>query len=87
MELKAYEKVEDHPILPGVYDLTYSFGLTDKVFKALQQLEDRREVDVVLVPLSVLQAVKDSGYPIGKARVIRPISLFAEEISINKFGK
>ena len=69
----------------GWTDIGLTFSMTEKVSAALDEAERDGEVDIVLVPLPVMTAIRSAGRPIGKARVIRVVDRVSKAISCNKF--
>lgn len=71
--------------LPGVNDVKMVFVLTPAVELRLTALDNDPDVDVVLVPFPVLQALAEAGVPFGKARVIRTVDRKSRAICTDKF--
>lgn len=66
-------------------DVELSFKLTKEVAEALLELEHDPCVDIILVPLPVMTALKSADMPIGKARVCRVADRVTKVICSNKF--
>lgn len=66
-------------------DVELQFRLTAPVTEALNELEADDAVDIVLVPLPVLQAMKSYGKKIGKCRVCRVADRVSKVICANVF--
>ena len=84
-KLVAIEDETPHPTCDGVVDISLSWKMTDYILVELQKLQDDPEVDVVLVPFPVMTAIKEGGYVVGKARVIRVEDRVLKTIFIDKF--
>jgi hypothetical protein len=81
----ALNPVEQEVKNPGGWaDLSLRFELTPEVIAGLEQLE-AAEVDVVLIPFPVLEAIKRAGRELGKARVIRTADRVTKEIYSDVF--
>lgn len=76
--------VEVEHINSGWTDVQLIFKLNAAVQAAINKAQ-ASDVDVVLVPLPVLSAVKAAGLPIGKLRVCRVADRVAKTICIDKF--
>ena len=69
----------------GWTDIGLEFRMTEAVASALDEVETDTDVQVLLVPLPVMTAIRSAGRPIGKARVIRVVDRVSKAISCNKF--
>lgn len=65
-------------------DVELVFKLNDTVREAVEAAQ-ASDVDIVLVPLPVLSAVKAAGMPIGKLRVCRVADRVAKTICADRF--
>ena len=68
-----------------ITDILLSWKMSDVVAEALVALQANADVDVVLVPLPVMTALKEYGHEPGKARVIRVADRVTKEIHIDRF--
>jgi len=84
-KLESIETPVPHPTLPGVVDISLRWGMTHAIASDLAVLNERDDVDVVLVPFPVMTALKEAGQPVGKARVIRVADRVAKTIFTDKF--
>lgn len=66
-------------------DIILRWEMTEAVAEALVALQADQNVDIVLVPLPVMTALKEGGYEVGKARVIRVADRVTKEIYIDRF--
>ena len=76
------------PGIKGTTDVTLTWGLTLEVIDMLRVLEKDPSVDIVLVPLPVMVALKSESWRFempAKARVIRVADQISKEICIDKF--
>ena len=85
LSLLAVETETPHPTLEGVTDVRLSFKMTDAVYYRLKELNADTSVDVILVPLPVMTALKEANLPIGKARVCRVADRVSKIIHCDKF--
>lgn len=82
--LEAVE-VETPGIKPGIVDIALTFRLTPEVETALDALESDESVDIIIVPLPVMTALKAVGRDLGKARCIRSADRITKAIYADKF--
>lgn len=66
-------------------DIEHSFELTPGVREAIAELQDDAYITIILVPLPVMQAIKDDGGPIGKCRVCRVADRISKTIYSDRF--
>ena len=66
-------------------DIELIFSLSQKVSKALLELEMDEDVDLILVPFPVMEALKKANHPIGKCRVCRVADRVSKIIHADKF--
>ena len=70
----------------GWTDIEIEFELTREVRNELEWYENYgHNIDIVLVPLPVMAAIKNAGLPIGKARVVRVVDRVNKIVSSEKF--
>lgn len=84
LKLEAVEVEHPWPEGQGC-DIELSFRMTHPVQEALNALERDLSIDIILVPLPVMSALKNAGKPIGKARVCRLADRIKKVICSNKF--
>lgn len=75
----------EKPNSNGWTDIEVRFEMTEPVRKELERLNDDSDIDVVLVPLPVMTAIKESRMPVGKARVCRLADRVNKLIYSDKF--
>ena len=83
--LKLSDKDVEVPNDGGWTDIQKKFILNEAVRTSLDELQRDETVQIILVPLPMLFALKDAGFPIGKARAIFMIDRVNKKISISKF--
>lgn len=66
-------------------DVKLHFTLSSAVRFWLDELNNATEVDLVLVPLPVMEALKDAGLPVGKCRVVRVADRVTKKIHHDRF--
>jgi len=81
----SLKKVESETEGPKWTDISVSFELTDVVVHELDRLEDRDDIDLILVPLPVLMAVRDRGY--SKVRGCLVADRVTKEVHPDRFAK
>jgi hypothetical protein len=82
----ALNPVETESANPGGWkDVSLRFELTPQVTMGLDQLEANEEMDVILVPFPVMEALKRAGRAVGKCRVIRTANRVTKEIHSDVF--
>jgi hypothetical protein len=69
----------------GWYDVKKKFILNDVVRKSIDELQQDQSVQIILVALPVLLALKDAGLSVGKARAIFIVDRVSKKVSISKF--
>ena len=84
-ELMLQAVETESPNEGGWTDINLEFRMTEAVALALDEVESDQEVQVLLVPLPVMTAIRSSGRKVGKARVIRVVDRVSKAISCNKF--
>lgn len=67
------------------YDITLLFSMSDVVRSSLKELEENTDVDLVLVPFPVMEALKQKKMPIGKCRVCRVADRVTKVIHSDRF--
>lgn len=83
--LEAVEEQAPNPLGRGIIDIKLTFRMSAAVSFELGVLEAHSEVDIVLVPLPVLQAAQESGFPFTKLRVCRVVDRVTKTISSTRF--
>lgn len=68
----------------GFTDIQLSFELTDEVVAELQALDNDPVIDVVLAPLPIVQAARQSGVGV-KARTVRMADRVTKQAHIDRF--
>ena len=68
-----------------ISDIQIKVHVTQIVIDALDKLNKDTNIDIVLVPFMLLQALKDGGWPHKKCRVIRVADRITKEIYPDKF--
>lgn len=71
--------------IKGTTDIVIEWTMTVAVQQALEALQARDDIDLVLVPLPVMTVIKDFEMDIGKCRVIRVANRISKEIYIDRF--
>lgn len=66
-------------------DITLRFELSNAVSAAINELELREDIDIILVPFPVLEALKAAGQAIGKCRVCRVADRVTKVLHSDKF--
>ena len=66
-------------------DVAMSYRLTSALRDALAELDHVDDVDIVLVSLPTLTAIKAAGIPVGKCRVVRLADRVAKTVCIDRF--
>lgn len=69
----------------GWTDIQLRFEITERLYQAVRELQLDDSVDIVLVPLPVLEAIKQANRPIGKCRVVRVKDRINKVIFSDKF--
>lgn len=83
--LEAVEEQSLNPLGRGIIDIKLTFRMSSAVSFELGILEAQSEVDIVLVPLPVLQAAHESGFRLKKLRVCRVVDRVTKTISSTRF--
>jgi len=85
--LDRQEVESDFPGLPGVTAVVPSFKLNDGLREELMALQANPEVDVVLVPFPVLEAIREDGLydALSKAATICVADRLTEAIHVDRF--
>ena len=78
------ETTEDESVRETWTDIEISFKLNESVISAIDELEDRDDIDIILVPLPVLQCLKGVG-KVGKARCIRVADRVSKAVYTDRF--
>ena len=76
-------KRESNPV--QISNIQIKVDIPQMVIDALDKLNKDTNVDIVLVPFMLLQALKDGGWPHKKCRVIRVADRITKEIYPDKF--
>lgn len=87
LSLISEEILTPNPANDRVYDVNLSFKVDPVSMRQLGWLEEQDDIDVVIVPLPVISALKAAGIPLGKARTIRSVDRVKKICSCNKFCK
>lgn len=87
LSLIAEEVLTPNPFNDTAYDVALSFKIDQVSLRQLGWLEEQDDIDVVIVPLPVISALKAAGIPLGKARTIRSVNRVTKTCSCNKFCK
>lgn len=66
-------------------DIKLSFSMSSAVRFWLDELDNAITVDIVLVPFPVMEALKQSGLPVGKCRVVRVADRVTKTIHHDRF--
>ena len=74
---------ESNPV--QISDIHIKVNVPKMIIDALDELNEDANVDIVLVPFMLLQALKDGGWPHRKCRAIRVADRISKEIYSNKF--
>lgn len=85
LKLDSVEQITRHPLIPDVEDIELQFRMSPPVRRALEVLEANAQIQVILVPLPVLSAMKAAGMHVGKARVCRVADRVAKTIYANRY--
>lgn len=85
--LYSAEAVEtETPSTDGPWsDVAMGYRLTPALRDALAEVDHADDVDIVLVSLPTLTAIKAAGMPIGKCRVVRLADRVAKTVCIDRF--
>jgi len=83
--LKLSNEDVEVPNQGGWIDVQKKFILNDTVRESLDVLQRDETVQIILVALPVLLALKEAGLPIGKARAIFVVDRVSKKVSISKF--
>lgn len=75
----------EKPGIKGTIDIELKWKLNETVQSHLSGLNAREDIDVILVPFPVMQAMKEAGWAIGKCRVIRVHDRVTKEIYSDRF--
>jgi len=67
------------------YDVTIKYSMSDVVKDEIEKLQKNEEVDVILVPLPVMLAMKQSSMGLGKCRVCKITNRISKSVSITRF--
>lgn len=81
--LEVVEESSQHA--GGWTDISLSFRMSPAVKEALDTMEQDPSIDIVLVPLPVMAAIKEAGQLIGKARVCRTADRVLKTIYSDRF--
>lgn len=84
LKLKDREEEIKHPSLP-IVDIKVTFHMVEEVQKALQELQAREDVDIILVPLFVSTAMKEIGLVMSKVRGCRVKDRVSKILFSDKF--
>lgn len=85
MMLEAIEREDPHPVLSSVTDIRLDWRLPERMCEELDTFAGRTDIDVVLVPLPVMVAIKKAARAPGKCRVIRVADRISKKIHIDRF--
>ena len=85
VSLEHDEDETPHPSFPGVVEVRLTWRAPAALSGELRSLNKRPDVDVVLIPFPMLEALRSAGLPIGKARVIRVKDRMTRELYVDKF--
>lgn len=66
-------------------DIELSFVMSTTVGLAIDELQDDPDIDIILVPLPVMEALKNDGGGIGKCRVCRMADRITKVVCSDKF--
>jgi len=66
-------------------DIKLVFEMTKPVWDEVKQMQADETIDIILVPLPVLEAMKNACLPIGKCRVVRVADRIAKTIHFDRF--
>jgi len=69
----------------SITDVKLHVSIPKYVLGVLERLEANGDIDVVIIPFMLLQALKDSGHSYKKCRVIRLVDRVTKIIHSNKF--
>ena len=83
LQLEAVERKRKNP--KGWMDLNISYELTDDIKKELKELQDDENIDIIIVPMPLLSALKNETDDIGKCRTIRFTDRMRVKIHSNRF--
>jgi len=83
--LKLNDQDVESPNGGGWTDVQKKFILNEAVRESIEVLEADKTIQIILVALPVLIALKDAGLPIGKARSIYIVDRVSKKVSISKF--
>ena len=75
----------DAPGLAGTTDVTVRWKLSDGIRELMAEAEATEGVDIFLVPLPFLTALKEAGLPIGRYRVVRVADRNTKTIHTDRF--
>ena len=85
--LSIERKTEERPSECGKFiDCSVSFQMTDAAQEQIDFLNADPDIDIILVSLPVLTAIKAAGYSIGKCRVCLLADRVEKRIYHNKFS-
>lgn len=83
LQLEAVERKRKNP--KGWTDLNISYELTDDIRSELKELQDDENIDIIIVPMPLLSALKRETDDIGKCRTIRFTDRMRKEVHSNRF--
>ena len=66
-------------------DIKLVFEMTKPVWDELKRMQADESVDIIIVPLPVMEAMKAACMPIGKCRVVRVADRIAKTIHSDRF--
>ena len=66
-------------------DVELSFSMTGKVMERLSRLQKDETIDIIIVPMPMMTAIKAAGMSIGKCRVIRLVDRVKKIVSASHF--
>lgn len=78
-------EVESPGLYAGTTDVRLHINLGAECAKELARIEDDDNIDIVLVPFMILEAMKRAELSIGKARCIRSVDRVTKAIYADKF--
>jgi len=83
--LKLSDEDVEVPNKGGWIDVQKKFILNDTIRQSIDELQRDETIQIILVALPVLLALKDAGVPIGKARALYMVDRVSKKVSISKF--
>lgn len=66
-------------------DIKLVFEMTKPVWDEIKRMQADESIDIIIVPLPVLEAMKNACMPIGKCRVVRVADRIAKTIHSDRF--